>query len=164
MSTIADVPTIPGQQGLNRADIDALLVQHGYRLTQARAQVVDVVLEQARPFSAEHLVTEVTRASEDRIGRATIYRTLEILASVDVLTRLIQEDGRPVYIWGAPGHRHHLVCSGCGKAVAFTFCPMEELAPALTRDTAFQIHDHLLEVFGVCPNCQGDASNLIPSN
>ncbi len=42
--------------------------------------------------------------------------------------------------------------------MAFTFCPMDELAPALTRDTAFQIHDHLLEVFGVCPTCQVEAA------
>jgi Fe2+ or Zn2+ uptake regulation protein len=34
---------------------------------------------------------------------------------------------------------------------------MDQLVPALARDTAFEIHDHLLEVFGVCPSCQGAA-------
>jgi Fe2+ or Zn2+ uptake regulation protein len=138
----------------SRGEIEAILVQHGYRLTQPRAAVVDAVLQRTRPFSAEQLVTDMSTANGGKIGRATIYRTLEILASVDVLSRLIQEDGHPVYLCENPGHRHHIVCSGCGTAVSFTFCPMDELVPALARDTAFQIHDHMLEVFGTCPTCQ----------
>lgn len=118
--------------------------------------VVEAILGHTHPFTAEQLVAELS-GGDKAIGRATIYRTLEILASVDVLTRLIQQDGHPAYIWGAPGHRHHLVCSSCGTAVAFTFCPMDQLAPALTRDTSFLIQDHLLEVFGVCPSCQQGA-------
>jgi Fur family ferric uptake transcriptional regulator len=93
------------------------------------------------------------------IGRATIYRTLEILAAVDVLTRIIQPDGHPAYVCDSVGHRHHIVCSSCGRAVAFTFCPLDDLVPSLTRDTSFKIHDHLLEVFGTCPTCQVNSTN-----
>ncbi len=153
MSTVHLSPPSQPSAPPSTSEISHILVQHGYRLTQPRAAVVEAVLGHSRPFTAEQLVAELS-AGEKAIGRATIYRTLEILASVDVLTRLIQQDGRPAYIWGAPGHRHHLVCSTCGKAVAFTFCPMDQLAPALTRDTSFVIQDHLLEVFGVCPSCQ----------
>lgn len=143
---------------LTRQDVEAILVQHGYRLTRPRAAVVDAVLQRSHPFSAEQLVADVGTSNGGTIGRATIYRTLEILASVDVLSRLIQPDGHPVYICDSPGHRHHIVCSACGTAVAFTFCPVDELVPTLARDTAFQITDHLLEVFGVCPSCQDHAS------
>jgi Fur family ferric uptake transcriptional regulator len=145
-----------------RADIESVLVRHGYRLTQPRATIVDAVLRYTRPFSAEQLVSDIAASSPGTIGRATVYRTLEILASVDVLSRLIQEDGHPVYICDVPGHRHHLVCSGCGTAVAFTACPIEDLVPTLARDTAFQIHDHMLEVFGTCPRCQVEATSPQP--
>jgi Fe2+ or Zn2+ uptake regulation protein len=143
---------------LTRAEVDALLSQHGYRLTAPRAAIVDAMLTHSRPFTAEQLVAEL-RAGEPGhsgapIGRATVYRTLEILAAINVLTRLIQPDGHPAYIPDSPGHRHHLVCSGCGTAVAFTRCPVDDLVRTLTRDTDFRIHDHLLEVFGVCPTCQ----------
>ena len=153
MSTVHLSPPSQPAAPPSTGEISHILVQHGYRLTQPRAAVVEAVLGHSRPFTAEQLVAELS-AGENAIGRATIYRTLEILASVDVLARLIQQDGRPAYIWGAPGHRHHLVCSSCGQAVPFTFCPMDQLAPALTRDTSFVIEDHLLEVFGVCPTCQ----------
>ncbi|MBA2276225.1 MAG: transcriptional repressor [Chloroflexia bacterium] len=133
--------------------VEAVLTQHGYRLTAPRAAVVEAMLRHERPFTAEQLVGELA-ASRATIGRATVYRTLEILAAVDALTRLIQADGRPAYLLGVPGHRHHLVCSECGAAVEFTRCPVDQLVGELTRDTDFAIHDHLLEVFGICPTCQ----------
>ncbi|MBA3276760.1 MAG: transcriptional repressor [Chloroflexia bacterium] len=148
----------PGPALLTSREVEAILVQHGYRLTRPRAAVVEAVLKYTHPFTAEQLVAEVGTGNGGSIGRATIYRTLEILASLDVLTRLIQPDGHPAYICDSLGHRHHVVCSGCGSAVAFTFCPVQELVPALARDTAFEIHDHLLEVFGVCPSCQVSAA------
>jgi Fe2+ or Zn2+ uptake regulation protein len=138
---------------LTKQDIERLLVQHGYRLTRPRAAVVEAVLQYSQPFTAEQLVADMG-AVGGGIGRATIYRTLEILAAVDVLTRIIQPDGHPAYVCDSIGHRHHIVCSSCGKAVAFTFCPLDDLVPSLARDTSFEIHDHLLEVFGTCPTCQ----------
>ncbi|MBA2775499.1 MAG: transcriptional repressor [Chloroflexia bacterium] len=146
---------------LTEQNVESILVQHGYRLTRPRLAVISAALRHRHPFTAEQLVADLGTANGGAIGRATIYRTLEILAAVDVLTRLIQADGHPAYICDSPGHRHHIVCSGCGTAVAFTFCPIEELAPTLARDTAFEIHDHLLEVFGVCPSCQ-DSKRLPP--
>lgn len=137
-------PSLPTPEHVLR-----VLDDHGYRLTGPRRSVVEAVLSRRRPFTAEQLVDELPA-----IGRATIYRTLEILASVDVLTRLLQPGGHPSYVVGQPGHRHHLVCSECGTVIAFTRCPVDELVQDLTRDTEFAIHGHHLEVFGVCPRCQ----------
>jgi Fur family ferric uptake transcriptional regulator len=130
-----------------------VLTQQGYRLTTPRRQVLQSVLRHQRPFTAEQLVVELKELSPG-LGRATVYRTLEILASVDVLTRILQPDGHPAYVVGVPGHRHHLVCSGCGTTVAFTACPVDDLMTTLSRDTDFSIQSHFLEVFGVCPTCQ----------
>jgi Fe2+ or Zn2+ uptake regulation protein len=127
----------------------SVLDRHGYRLTAPRRAVVGAVLRRRRPFTAEQLVEELPS-----IGRATIYRTLEILASVDLLTRLLQPGSHPAYVVGQPGHRHHLVCSECGTVIAFPRCPVADLVRDLTRDTDFAIHGHHLEVFGVCPRCQ----------
>lgn len=135
------------------AAVGALLADHGYRVTGPRRAVVGAVLGRIRPFTAEQVVAELKRSAPE-VGRATVYRTLEILAAIDVLTRLLQPDGHPAYVVGIPGHRHHLVCSDCGAAVAFTRCPVDDLVRDLTRDTDFAIHGHLLEVFGVCPDCR----------
>lgn len=134
-------------------EIEQRLRQHGYRLTGPRTAVVDAVLRHDRPFTAEQLVTELAEGSE-AIGRATVYRTLEVLASMDVLTRIVSPDGHPSYISGTPGHRHHLLCQVCGTTVTFTACPMNDLISSLASDTRFEIKDHTLEIFGVCPQCQ----------
>lgn len=106
-------------------------------------------MEQTRPFTAEQVVQQLPG-----IGRATVYRTLEIMASVDVLTRLLQPNGHTAYIAGQPGHRHHLVCSRCGYVVAFTGCPVEPVVTELGRNHDFAIQGHRLEVFGLCPSCR----------
>lgn len=139
----------PNASPIELNDAIAMLASHGYRLTGPRKAVLASVLTKERPFSAEQLVAELPE-----IGRATVYRTLEILASVDLLTRLLQPGGHPAYVVGAPGHRHHLVCSECGVVVAFTQCPMDQIVRDLSRDTSFSISGHHLEVFGVCPGCQ----------
>ena len=138
---------------LTTADIVAVLSQHGYRTTAPRQAVIRAVLSYDRPFTAEQIVADLGE-TDPSIGRATVYRTLEILASVDVLTRLLQPDGRSAYVVGVPGHRHHLICSRCGTTVAFTDCPMAEIVTVLSHNTAYAIEGHLIEVFGVCPNCQ----------
>lgn len=134
---------------VNLSDTIALLTEHGYRITAPRRTVIAAVLDKPYPFKAEQLVSEMPE-----IGRSTIYRTLEILASLDILTRLLQPGGHPAYVVGSPGHRHHLVCSECGSVVAFTRCPVDDLLSDLGRDTEFSIQGHHLEIFGLCRNCQ----------
>jgi Fur family ferric uptake transcriptional regulator len=126
-----------------------VLASHGYRMTQPRREVVQAVLTQTRPFTAEQLVQLLPE-----ISRATIYRTLEIMASVDILTRLLQSNGHPAYVVGEPGHRHHLICSNCGYVVAFTACPVEPVVTELGRSHDFAIQGHSLEIFGLCHNCR----------
>lgn len=141
--------------------IRAILSQHDYRVTRPRKQIIDLALRHDRPFTAEQLVAQLRLDPSTRdagIGRATVYRTLEILASVDVLSRVIQPGGATAYVVDAPGHRHHLVCSTCGATVSFRSCPVDTLVQHLTADTSYAIHGHTLEVFGTCPECQSQAT------
>lgn len=129
------------------------MTQQGYRITAPRRAVIAAALRQERPFTAEQLVAETT-SSQGESGRSTVYRTLEILAALGILTRILDGSGRPVYVAGAPVHRHHLICSACGTAVPFNACPVEDLANTLARENNFQVHGHLLEIFGTCRACQ----------
>ncbi len=153
LATMLPAPTQDRNALPTLEEVALLLSAHGYRVTAPRRAVIAEILGQSRPFSAERMVTRLKAAAPD-VGRATVYRTLEILASVDVVTRLLQADGHPAYIVGTPGHRHHLVCSDCGSVVAFSRCPVDDLVRDLSRDTDFAIHGHTLEVFGTCPACQ----------
>jgi Fur family ferric uptake transcriptional regulator len=126
---------------------------HGYRMTAPRRAVIAAALCQERPFTAEQLVAAAAGEPAES-GRSTVYRTLEILASLGILARILDAAGRPVYVAGTPGHRHHLVCSGCGAAVPFDACPIGDLAAALAQENDFEVHGHLLEIFGTCGDCR----------
>jgi Fur family transcriptional regulator, ferric uptake regulator len=131
----------------------ATLADHGYRMTAPRRAIIASALRQERPFTAEQLVADAANSTGES-GRSTVYRTLEILASLGVLARILDGSGRPVYVAGAPVHRHHLVCAGCGTAVPFNACPVGDLADALARENDFEVHGHLLEIFGTCGDCR----------
>lgn len=144
-------PAIPGEYSAEEAIIT--LSRQGYRVTAPRRAVITAALRQERPFTAEHLVAE-TAGEAGESGRSTVYRTLEILASLGILSRILNETGRPVYVAGAPVHRHHLICSGCGAVVPFNACPVGDLAATLARENDFEVHGHLLEIFGTCRTCK----------
>lgn len=140
----ATLPSITTSEALS------MLAEHGYRATKPRRDVVDAVIQQTRPFTAEQMVLVLPE-----ISRATVYRTLEIMASLDILTRLLQSNGHPAYVVGEPGHRHHLICSSCGYVVAFTACPVEPVVSELGASHDFAIQGHSLEIFGLCQACRG---------
>jgi Fur family ferric uptake transcriptional regulator len=135
----------------------ATMANHGYRMTGPRRAIIASALQRERPFTAEQLVADAAVSSGES-GRSTVYRTLEILASLGVLSRILDGSGRPVYVAGAPIHRHHLVCAGCGTAVPFNACPVADLADTLARENDFEVHGHLLEIFGTCGDCRIAAS------
>lgn len=131
----------------------AAMAGQGYRVTGPRRAIIASALRQERPFTAEQLVADAATGPGEG-GRSTVYRTLEILASLGVLARILDGSGRPVYVAGAPVHRHHLVCAGCGSAVPFNACPVADLADTLARENDFEVHGHLLEIFGTCGDCR----------
>lgn len=134
-------------------DAIAAMTDRGYRMTTPRRAIIAAALRQERPFTAEQLVADAA-AEAGESGRSTVYRTLEILASLGVLSRILDASGRPVYVAGAPIHRHHLVCAECGTAIPFNACPVGDLAAMLARENDFEVHGHLLEIFGACGDCR----------
>ncbi len=128
------------------------LRQAGYRLTAPRRAVLQVIEATDKHLGyAETL--EQGRAIYPALGRATVYRTLELLTDLGILRPIHQSDGRVRFARVADGH-HHLICLGCGAAIHFDECPLAELEQTLEKRLRFQIQGHLIEFYGVCRECQ----------
>ncbi|MBI3960006.1 MAG: transcriptional repressor [Chloroflexi bacterium] len=123
----------------------------GYRLTPARLAVLAVV-ETSHAHLTPALVLDEAKTHAPQIGRATVYRTLELLTELGVLRPIYLGDGG-VYFIRAEGGHHHLVCTGCGQMVEFDECMAEEMIHDLQERFGFQIDSHLLEFHGRCPAC-----------
>jgi len=137
----------------NQAALAELLSARGLRLTASRRAVVDEALASDEPFS----VAEMQRRLP-RLGRATVFRTIRLLVKLDLLCRVLLEDGTPRYRPSAAAHHHHLVCTGCGSVEDFADCDLDAVSAALAGRTNYEIQGHRLELFGLCPTCQVSTS------
>jgi len=127
----------------------------GYKITPARLAVLQLVAD-----STDHLVPAMVlergRAIYPKLGRATVYRTLELLTELRVL-RPIYGGSDGVNFIRAEGGHHHLVCADCGDTIEFDDCVAAELAHDLAERFGFTIQSHLLEFYGVCAPCTSGA-------
>ncbi len=129
------------------------LKQTGLRVTDPRIEVVEEIHARQGLFTGEQLFEEL-RERGSGIGRATVFRTIDVLVDLEILDRVHQPDGAHGYVLRGPGHRHHMVCSGCGNVVEFQGCNVNELVEQLASETNFRIEGHWLEIFGTCGHCQ----------
>lgn len=125
----------------------------GLRITKPRKEVVEEIHGREGMFSGERLYEDL-KARGSSVGRATVFRTIDVLVEIGALERVHQPDGSHGYVLRGPGHRHLLVCSACGDVVEFQGCNVDELIDDLSTQTNFKIEGHWLEIFGTCDRCQ----------
>ena len=133
----------------------ALLRDAGYKITPARLAVLEVVAQKGGHLNPAG-VFEQARQRYPALGRATVYRTLELLTQLGLVRPIYVGDDGPTYIRAAGGH-HHLVCARCGKVVDFERCVVDEMERELADRFGFVITSHLLEFYGVCAACGAGA-------
>lgn len=129
------------------------LSTHGYKLTRQRRAVLAVITATEEHLSPAEIYRRAKADCPD-IGLTTVYRTLDILAKLGLIKRVHFERGCHSYALASRGHRHHLVCTGCGNIVEFEGCDLSALLEVVASQTGFAIEEHWLQLFGKCPACQ----------
>ena len=128
----------------------------GVRLTGPRRAVAELVAARGSHFTAADIVAEAG-ARRLGIGRATIFRSLDLLASLGVVERLDLPNGEHAYVGCEPKHHHHVVCSGCGRSSDFDDAAVDAVVERIARRTGYHVDSHRLELFGRCPSCASRA-------
>jgi len=126
----------------------------GRRRTSPRREVIAAALRRREPFTAQQLVGELARRG---VGRATVFRTLELLVSLGALSRIhgIEAGVRCVrYTPCAPSHHHHLVCQACGRVEELAAKVLDQRIMATARARGFRALGHTVEIVGLCPDCR----------
>ncbi len=121
----------------------------GHRVTASRRRVIEAVLARPSHFTVDDVLRE-TRA----VGRATVFRTMKLLTDLNVVCRVLFEDGALHYRVSTRGHHHHVVCRECGRVEDFTTCDVSALVRDLSRATDYEIEGHWLEGYGRCSDCR----------
>jgi len=128
------------------------LGRKGYRLTPQRLMILEQVERAEGHISAEEIFQHIRRRYP-HLNISTVYRTLELLKELGLVTETDMGDGRVRFHSMGKGHHHHLVCSRCGKV---TDLAEEELTPLndlLSTRYGFRADLHHLAIFGRCAAC-----------
>ena len=129
------------------------LNKQGYRLTGARRAVVETMAAGTHALTPIE-VYDLARDSYPALGLVTVYRTLEALEEQGLVQRVHQPEGCQAFITAPAGHQHLLLCKQCGQAAMFEGDDLESLIQSIERKTGYQITEHWLQLFGLCPNCK----------
>jgi Fur family ferric uptake transcriptional regulator len=129
------------------------LREHHQPLTRQRDLVAQVVFLSEDHLSVEGIRRELKRRGE-RVGMATIYRTLDLLLESRLVRAHEFGEGFKRYEPAVAQAAHeHLICERCGRVVEFTNERLERMLPVLADEHGFQHRRHRVEIYGVCRAC-----------
>jgi Fur family ferric uptake transcriptional regulator len=131
---------------------DERLRSLGYRVTPQRQLVLESVaeLDHATP---EEICAQVQRTARG-VNISTIYRTLELLEQIGMVTHAHLGDGPPAYHLASHADHVHLACRGCGRVTEVGPETIRPLITTLRREHGFETDVTHLTVFGRCAHCR----------
>jgi len=132
-------------------DLTGELRAKGYRLTPARQLVLSAVLalEHATP---DAICAEVQRTASS-VNLSTVYRTLELLEELDLVSHTHLGHGAPIYHAAHERDHLHLVCGACGKITEAAANCADTLVDRLRGDFGFETDVPHFALFGRCADC-----------
>jgi Fe2+ or Zn2+ uptake regulation protein len=142
---------------IQQADTIDALDRAGYRLTRPRRAVAQLIAARRGHFTAADLVEDAARRQLG-IGRATVFRALDVLVELGVVERLDLPSGEHAYVACEPAHHHHVVCAGCGRTSEIDDRGLRAVVDEAARQTGWAIESHRLELFGRCPDCRANGT------
>src|SRR5712692_4808882 len=126
------------------------------RNTRPRRLIAERLIELAdkgEDFTTDDLWQEL-RQVEPKIGRATVFRSVEKLVDMGLLDRIEFADGTHHYRVCGGTHHHHLTCTQCHRVVEIEMCLPTDQFATLGKQTDFAIEGHTLTIFGRCATCR----------
>ncbi len=133
------------------------LKEAGYKLTTARATVLGVIQHLGGHVTSGQVLEEVAK-TDATIGRASVFRTLDLLTRLGIIRpTYIESSQTPSYILLPNGHHHHIICTNCNRVIEFDECHLESVARELEARLNVKLTGHLLEFYGECADCRANS-------
>jgi Fur family ferric uptake transcriptional regulator len=129
------------------------LDEAGYFVTEPRRAVAQMVLDRDSHFTANELVGEAKRGRLG-VGRATVFRALELFEQLGLVERLDLPNGEHAYVVCQPAHHHHVICTVCGRSAEVGDLGMGSIAAEVESQTGFTLDSHRIELYGLCSECR----------
>jgi Fur family ferric uptake transcriptional regulator len=132
----------------------AVLARAGLRRGGARERIIELLAGESCALSAVE-IEDGLRAKGGRIGRASIYRVLDLLVEHGLVERVTVAQGLSRFERVLPSgeHHHHLVCDRCGRLVAFDDPGLERAIGRVSERLGVRVDHHEVVLRGACEDC-----------
>lgn len=132
------------------------LKKAGLKVTVPRIRILETLANsEKRHLSAEDVYRSLMDAGEE-VGLATVYRVLTQFESAGLVTRHNFEGGQSVFELDEGEHHDHILCVQCGRVDEFVDDVIEQRQLRIAENRGYQMTDHALYIYGVCPDCQAE--------
>lgn len=128
----------------------------GYKLTPQRRAVLDVIVANEGKHLSTEEIYDIVKVECPEIGLATVYRTIQLLEKIGIVTKLNFDDGCNRYelVNANEVHQHHhLICNLCGKVEEVEDVLLESLEDKVENKYNFKIRNHEVKFYGICEEC-----------
>ncbi|MEP7116264.1 MAG: transcriptional repressor [Acidobacteriota bacterium] len=134
-------------------DIDRLRPA-GTKRSGKRDQIVNTFLKQEGHLSADDLV-DIIKREDQRISRATVYRTLQWMVAAGIARKVDFGEGRFRFEHSYRHPRHyHLICKTCNRSFEFLSSDIEALVEEVAAARQFTARQSVVQIYGTCESCQ----------
>ena len=114
---------------------------------------ITAALRESVDFQSAQEVHDAVRQAGEKVGLATVYRTLQAMADSGEVDVRHSPVGEATYRRCSTSHHHHLVCRSCGRTVEITGSAVERWAHAVADEHGFTDVAHTVELVGLCAEC-----------
>lgn len=129
------------------------LQEHHHRITSGRFRVFEGAIQEVGHFDADGLYLKL-RTRDEKVSRATVYRTLDLLVEAGFLSKMLTENQAIYEVVKGRHHHDHLVCTICGETLEVFSDALEKAQDDLCREHGFLPVSHSLRVEGLCARCR----------
>lgn len=125
----------------------------GYRLTEPRLLLITLLINAQRILNAEQLY-ELAQPYSTEVGKATVYRTLEKLAELNLIQRVHDAHGCHAFAPVQTGHQQILIfCQLCGRLDYLPEMALQQIVTPIQAESGWVIKDQHLQFSGICRDC-----------
>jgi Fur family ferric uptake transcriptional regulator len=114
--------------------------------------IISAIENSSDHISADEIYSQVV-AKYPHVNISTVYRTLELLKGLGLVTETDLGEGRVRYHPAHKGHHHHLVCRECGTIIDLDESVVASLKSTLLREYKFDADLRHMAIFGLCEQC-----------
>jgi Fe2+ or Zn2+ uptake regulation protein len=133
-------------------ELEVYLKKCNIKVTRGRLNILHILLNNEDAVSVDYIYEECKKRGLS-IDLSTVYRTMEILESKNIVDKFNLGEGKYNYKIKKEVHKHTLECSLCHKEVEID-CPMVQIEQLIKNKTGFTLMEHELKIKGICEDCK----------